>query len=45
MMNVLTPLTNTTRYVWVDGEFVIHFNVKDCAYQYQMYHGGIVVPV
>lgn len=44
-MKILTPLTEQTRYVWMDGEYVIHFQVKECAEQYAIYHGGVVIPV
>jgi hypothetical protein len=29
----------------MDGEYVIHFTVRECADQYQKYYGGIVIPV
>lgn len=44
-MKTLTPLTEKTRYVWMDGEYVIHFTVKQCVEQYQIYYGGIVLPI
>lgn len=44
-MKNLTPLTEKTRYVWMNGEYVIHFVVKECAEQYALYHKGIVISV
>lgn len=44
-MKILTPFTKKTCYVWMDGEYVIHFTARECAEQYRIYYGGIVIPV
>ena len=44
-MKTINPLTEETRYVWMDGEYIIHFTVKANAEQYRTYHGGIVIPI
>ena len=44
-MKTLVPLTADSRYMWLDGEYILHFSVKEVAYEYRSLYGGIVIPI